>query len=372
MSFCSDVPPIDQAFQKEMFNKIISLRVPVAGSLELTQKCNLHCVHCYQQKCRIDDQGKKEIETEFVFKLIDEFIPAGTLYLTLTGGDPMLRDDFPDIYMYAVKKGLLVSVLCNGTLISQKIIDVFRKYPPRQVEITLHGADESSYESVTHSKGSYLSCRNGIDLLKKNGIRFSLKTVLMTVNRHTLAEMEAMASEYGVLYRYDTMVFQGFGIHDFGTGNYEGDILSYRLDPETISQIESLKYHRFSPWLNNYRRNGDSPLYSDRLYQCGAGVTNFHINEKGFLFPCILSRQISIDLKSDTFQTGWKKIGDRIQERTAGADYPCNRCRIRSLCAGCPAIFELETGSADRIVDSICRTSRLRYEKLKTFLTDMN
>ncbi|MCI5122070.1 MAG: radical SAM protein, partial [Candidatus Electrothrix sp. AUS4] len=95
--------------------KAAQARIPLAACFELTRRCSFRCVHCYlgDQK-EIRQNRHRELDTATVIKLFDEMVEAGTLFLQLTGGDPMLRPDFSEIYQEAVRRGLLVTVFCNG------------------------------------------------------------------------------------------------------------------------------------------------------------------------------------------------------------------------------------------------------------------
>ena len=189
----------DTAYLSDFSRRVIRERIPLDGSIELTHRCNLRCVHCYlgdQQEIR--KHRTEELSTDEFKRLIDQFVAAGMLNLLISGGDPMVRKDFGEIYSYAVCQGVRVTVFCDGVLVNDRIIEVFNRHPPRLVEVSLYGATEATYESITQIKGSFKRCLAGIERLLAAGHRLRLKTVLMTSNRHELAAMEAMARRWGV------------------------------------------------------------------------------------------------------------------------------------------------------------------------------
>ncbi|MCI5118783.1 MAG: radical SAM protein, partial [Candidatus Electrothrix sp. LOE1_4_5] len=144
---------------------------PLSASFELTRRCNFRCVHCYLgDQQALQQHRQQELDTDTIIKLLDQMVEAGTLFLTLTGGDPMLRPDFIRIYEHAVRSGLLVSVYCNGSLITEKIAAAFTTYPPRIVEITLYGATQKTFETITQRPDSYTACIQGISLLRQAGV----------------------------------------------------------------------------------------------------------------------------------------------------------------------------------------------------------
>ena len=118
---------------------------------EITPKCNFNCVHCYLH----NHHCATELSYEQIIEIIDILYEKEVLFLTLTGGDVFTRSDFLDIYLYAKKKGFIIEIYTNGALIDEKIIDVFAKYPPLLVDISLYGSCEETYKKVTGVSGVF-------------------------------------------------------------------------------------------------------------------------------------------------------------------------------------------------------------------------
>ena len=149
----------DRDYFADFTRRVMAARIPLDGSIELTHRCNLRCVHCYLgDQDVIRKHRPEEMSTKQVMALIDEVVDAGALNLTFSGGDPMMRKDFAELYVYAVKKGLLVTVFCDGVLISDRIIEVFKRFPPSNVEVSIYGATRETYEAITQVKGSFERC----------------------------------------------------------------------------------------------------------------------------------------------------------------------------------------------------------------------
>ena len=139
-----------------LWNNLSDKRIPLSFEIEVTARCNNNCRHCYIN-CPENDESlrEKELSFEDIRQLADDAVDMGALWCLITGGEPLLRDDFFDLYMYLKKKGLLVSVFTNGTLITDEHISLFKKYPPRDLEVSVYGAAEKTYEYVTRRRGSY-------------------------------------------------------------------------------------------------------------------------------------------------------------------------------------------------------------------------
>jgi len=368
----------DMAPALSFHDRCLRQRIPVGGSFDLTHRCNLRCRHCYLgDQIAIRRHRGEELTTGEILDILDQAAAAGTLFLTLTGGDPMIRPDFPEIYRHAVRKGMLVTVFANGTLVNETIIDLFRDLPPRQVEVSVYGATAATYEKITQVPGSFGRFIAGLDLLRGGGVRFRLKSVLMTLNRHELAGMEAMAEHYGVKFHYDTAIFpcMPYADNEGGSNLSSGrkwrqgpeslrDPLTFRIPAAEIAALDVATAERRRHWLGVYQHEKGKKL-ANRLYSCGAGIASFHIDPYGFLQPCVMTWSLRHDLRQGSFLQGWNGIIASLHRREAGDGYHCNRCAGRPVCLGCPSLFLLETGSERIVSEYICETAKARLDKIK-------
>jgi radical SAM protein with 4Fe4S-binding SPASM domain len=332
------------------------LRVPLSGSLEVTHDCNLRCVHCYLgPQAKRQKHDEEEMDTGRIQDLIDEIADAGCLYLLLTGGEPLLREDFSEIYSHAKEQGLLVTVFSNGTLMTEKHLALFRELPPREVEITLYGATPLTYENITGVSGSYKACLDGIRRLLDAHIRVNLKTILMTINRHELCEMERMARSFGCRFRFDAAISPGMG--------GEKTPLQFRVPPAEAVRLELSDDQRISQW-KTFLDASEGHTLVDEMYGCGAGVTGFHIDPFGNLQPCLMTLDMRYNLSQGPFLTGWNDIVSRIRDKKAAPDFACRGCGKINLCGYCPAFFRLENGGEGERSEYICTMGELRYQRI--------
>ena len=295
------------------------------------------------------------MDTSRLLSIIDEITEAGCLYLLISGGEPFLRKDFTEIYRHAKTNGLLVTVFTNGTIITADILELFRELPPHAVEITLYGATAPTYEKITGIKGSYVKCLNGIRQLLAHNINVKLKTVLMTLNCHEFFDIENLAKEFGVKFRFDAAIFPRF----------DGDKtpLGLRVSPGDAIGKELSDDERLLQWKNYFKKYQGLPV-SDTLYICGAGITNFHIDPYGNLRSCLMTNWPSYNLSKGNFLRGWREVIPRIREKKAGADSTCSQCEKRMLCGFCPAFFRLENGAEDKYSDYLCKMGQYRFKIL--------
>ncbi len=344
----------NRKFIEEFNRKAAELRIPLSGSIDLTHRCNLRCIHCYLKGQR-KHSTREEMDADKIRFLLDEVTEAGCLHFLLTGGEPLLRRDFPEIYSHAKKNGLIVTVFTNGTLITDTVLHLFEELPPRIVEISLYGATARTYEKITGIEGSFDKCLNGIKRLLDHNIKVGLKTILMSVNSHEFFDIENIAKGFGVKFRFDAAIFPGADGDKFP--------MTLRVSPADAVEKEFSDSDRLSNWEEYFERSRrQSP--SDKLYNCGAGVTGFHIDPYGNLQPCLMTTRIKYDLLNGSFLEGWCGTIADLLHKKAG-DLYCSRCEKRHLCGFCPAFSEMENGKEDVRSEYLCSIGNHRYRFIK-------
>jgi radical SAM protein with 4Fe4S-binding SPASM domain len=339
--------------------KAEQLRVPLSGSINLTHTCNLRCVHCYiGEPSDRNKMRSQEMDTCMIHSIVDEITNAGCLELLITGGEPLMRNDFPEIYRHVKQNGVLPIVFSNGTLIDEQIIDLFEELPPQTIEISLYGATADTYERITGIKGSYQQCLSGIEKLIKRKIRVKLKTVLMTLNSHEFTAIEKIAEDFGVRFRFDAAIFPRF----------DGDKapMKLRVSPEEAIEREFSDPKQSREWETFFIKHAD-PQPLDSFYHCGAGITHFHIDAYGNLCPCLMSTDVKYNLREGSFLTGWNSVIPLIFELKPPPDYACTNCFSRNVCGYCPPFFRLENGSPEAYSEYICKMGGYRYQKIQQF-----
>jgi MoaA/NifB/PqqE/SkfB family radical SAM enzyme len=344
------------AFFRELRGKARAAGVPWSGSLALTNRCNFRCAHCY---IRGEGDLARELSTERWRTMIDEMTAAGTLFLLMTGGEPLLRTDFPRIYRYARQSGIMVTVFTNGTLVTDELVELFRELPPRVVDITLYGATEVTCRRVTGEPGAHERCWDGIRRLKRAGVRLALKTVIMSLNRAEFSAIEEAAREVGVRLRFDSTVCP----------RVDGDMAptALRVSAEEAVRIETSEPARAEQLRQLVGRYRDLAP-SDRMYGCSAGSTTFHVDAFGGVHPCVMADHIRYPIDAGGFMAAWKQVVADVDRRRAPPDAACWTCDKRVLCGHCPPLALLETGSEAGRVPFLCALgeARMRHASATT------
>jgi len=341
-------------WRDSLYTRALSRRIPLSGGIELTFRCNNNCVHCYCNLPASDhNEMVREMDTETIKKTIDSIVEEGCLWLFITGGEPLLRRDFNDIWVYAKKKGLFLTLFTNGTLIDEEIADLLHEWRPFSVEITLYGATEKTYESITRQPGSFRRCIKGIERLIERGIFLKLKTMAMKENFSEIGHMKEMAKRWGVSFRFDPLINSRL--------NMDRSPLSQRLRPEEVVVLDMIDEERRDAWKDLCMR-AEEIKGSELLYDCGAGANSFHIDPYGNLYICIMARKEGYNLRKGSFKDGWNSLIASLKGKRASPENKCRTCNLYYICGNCPGWSQSEIGVDEGPVDYLCEVARRRAE----------
>ena len=343
-------------FSRVLHDTVNPLRIPVNGTIEVTNRCPLECAHCYNNLPMADAGARRrELTLDEHRRLLDELADLGCLWILFSGGEIFARADFLDIYRYAKSKGFLVTLFTNGTLITERIADFLAELPPFDIEITLYGRTKATYESLTGIPGSFEKCLRGIELLRERGLPLKLKTVALTINKHEIAAMKRFAEELGVEFKFDPMISPRI--------DCSSSPLAVRLTPADVVSLDLDDPERAAEW----RRLAldcapvlPAEAEARMLYECGGGVNSFAIDPYGDMTICVLSHVDRYNVRDGSVREGWEQFLRGVRSRRTTKITKCTRCALKSLCGSCAATGELEMGDAEAPVEFLCRTAHLR------------
>jgi len=355
-SVCANSSLSNAEYLRQFHERTRLQRIPLSGSIDITHRCNLNCVHCYVgPRNALDGCAGREMATDLIMSVIDQITDAGCLNLLISGGEPLVRPDFEEIYRHIKSKGMLVTLFTNATLITEKSAALFAELPPQTIEISLYGASDDTSARITGVASSYDRCMRGINLLLEHGVKnVRLKTILMTLNRHEFYEIENIAKNLGMKFRFDACLFPRL--------NGDKTPLMLRVPPADAVEIEFSNSER-ARIMNDFFDKHKGLSESENLYVCGAGVTYFHIDPYGMLQPCMMTTNYKYDLAGGSFAEGWENEIKLITEKRASS-FICNSCEKRVLCGTCPAFFSLENGSEEVHSDYLCKVGAKRFENI--------
>lgn len=338
--------------------------------IETTARCNNECRHCYINLPAGDRKAKaKELSLEEIADAAEQALSLGTIWCLLTGGEPLLREDFGDIYLHLKKKGLLVSVFTNATLISDEHIRLFQKYPPKNIEVSVYGVTKETYENVTRRPGSFEAFSRGLSLLLENGVRVRLKAMALRSNAHELKAIadfcRARTKDY---FRFDPFLHLRYD----GDRKRNAEIAAERLSPDEIIALERSDPERFQALKE---RGCDLILPEehepgcDHLIKCGAGQDSLVLGADGRIRLCysLCHPACIYDLRTGSLQDAFMNFVPKVRDmRSIRKEFRtrCNSCSLINLCIWCPAHAHLETGKLDKHVEYFCKVAHAREEMI--------
>lgn len=306
-----------------------SLRAPVNITWEITHQCNLQCVHC------LSDSGgplAHELTSQECRDLVDQMVALRVFQVNFGGGEPFLRQDFPDLLTYCQEKGLVTCVSTNGMLIDDATARTLSQLQRLYLQVSMDGATAETNDQI-RGKGTFGRILLALDHLMRHGVRFSINTVLTRVNFPQLDKLRALAADYGAELRVSRFRPSG-----------RGKMSREYLGP-TKDQLEF-----FADWLNEHDlvRTGDSffCLTSERrrrkgLDMCGAAKMTCCISPTGDLYPCAFLQEkpfLAGNVRWRNFKILWdsSSVFSMMRELEVKSCLSC--LRFEECRGGCPAM----------------------------------
>ena len=335
---------------------------PLLGWLdtELTERCNNNCLHCYINLPENDAQVKKrELPFEEVKRILKEAASLGCMTVRFTGGEPLLREDFKEIYLFSKREGLRVMIFTNATLITAELAQIFKRYPPGdKIEVSVYGMKEASYEAVVRRRGAFGEFQEGLARLKENKIPFVVKSAFLPQNKQDIPEFESWAASIPWMDQpaSQSMFFDLRCRRDSQQKNRL--IRDYRLSPQEGLKLLTRNKEDYVRGMREFCSKFIAPA-QDKLLSCGSGLNSGCVDAYGFFQPCLLLRHPDTvyDLRNGTLKDALLNFFPELRKmRATNAEYlaRCAKCFLKGLCEQCPAKSWMEHGTLDTPVEYHC------------------
>lgn len=354
--------------EQALFDRAGIEKIPINGSIELLPLCNMNCGMCYVRLSReeMERQGRLRTAEEWL-AVARQMRDAGTLFLLLTGGEPLIYPEFKPLYIALRKLGFLLTINTNGTLIDEDWAAFFGQHKPRRINITLYGADEQAYTSLCHYPGGFARVTRGVRLLREQGVEVKLSVSLTPQNREELDRLFAVGAELGVPVHVDTYMMPAERERSLPFDMQarlspeeaaRGRVRAFLLDMGPQSFLEFAARHLM------LTRQMPPPQLPNRM-ACLAGSCSFTINWQGQLRPCVVMTSPAADVFEMGFDAAWQHI--RKEADGIALSETCAACPLRALCRTCAASALLETGRYDGVPAYMCRYTKETYRLLAAF-----
>jgi len=335
----------------KLSRKIEEKDILFMAGIELTTKCNLKCIHCYG----LPFDNDSELTTDEIKNILDQLAKEGCLFLGLSGGEPLMREDFWEIAEFARERSFAVTIKTNGTLITPTIADKIEKLTPWQVHISLLGATELTHDKITRVRGSFQGATEAAKLLKERGVTVFLMTPLLHQNIFEFRETKAIANEIGVMHFSSTLIYP----------KKDGGSEPLECRP-TIEDLETYYYPEIIKSGSSIRKPN-----KEKSLICQAGRTSVSINPKGEVYPCIMFPLVLGKLREMSLKEIWNSSEQLryLRSITTSDIVECYSCADRDICGRCMALAYLSQGDILATPKECCRQTKLErrwfYEKEK-------
>lgn len=305
---------------------------PLRMDLALTFKCQNDCVHCYAG----GPHETAEMNTSQWKQVIDKLSEIGVFIVTFTGGEPTLREDLPELLLYAQNKGMVTGLITNGRKLKEKaFVDSLEKAGLDFAQITLESYEALVHEKMTNEKGSWKETVEGIKNAVKSQIYVSTNTTLSKVNVDEFLKTVDYIKELGV---------DAFGCNSIIYSGKANELDQFALTTDDLNnilpqirdkaQLLGLKFLWYTP---TQYCNFDPVKLGLGVKSCTAALINACIGPNGDVYPC----QSYFESLGNILVDEWKKIwshplAESIRKR-AYAEPKCKDCPQLQVCGGgCP------------------------------------
>ncbi len=318
------------ALMLEMSARALRLGIPLSVQLDLTYRCNEKCVHCY-----LDHEDHGEMTTAEIKNLLDQLAEAGVFFLTLSGGEILMRRDFFEILEYARALQFCVKLKTNGVMIRERQAERIRSLAVQSVQISIYSYRPEVHDSITKVPGSLKRSVEAIRFLKARGLKVIIANVLMLQNIQDYPGVKALAGELGVEFTIDPTI----------TPKMDGDrsILNLNIQRSALRQV----FHDES-LVGNVEEVCAPPRKAeeDELegLPCSAGHTACYVSPYGDVYPCVQFPLPCGNVRRTRFLDIWLHSSQLNDVRSIKVrDLPtCSQCTHVATCSRCPGLAYME------------------------------
>ncbi len=284
---------------------------------------------------------------------MDKVQKAGVIWVCFTGGDPLTREDFLDIYSYAKDKGFIITIFTNAYSMTKEIANYLKRRPPFVIEMTLNSVTKDAYEKISLVEGSFDMVMHGIRLILKAKLPLKIKTQVTKENLNQMSMIKKFIESLGLRFRFN------HNLH----ARLNGDLTpcTLRMSPRQILSLNG----------NKKRLDNDCQLLpksevrstNSSLFHCaiggGDGIT---LDPYGNILLCNLIRKPAFNLLRVDIGYAVNRLLPLVRGNKFATDSKCNGCDLRELCLWCPGRALLETGDMEMPVEYYCELAHLVAE----------
>jgi MoaA/NifB/PqqE/SkfB family radical SAM enzyme len=344
-------------------------RIPLRGTIDLTYRCNNNCRHCWLRLPPDPGDAAGELAAEEIRRLVDDARAMGCREWFVSGGEPMLRPDFPEIFAAITAKSAAYTLNTNGTLITPEIARLLRRKGTKLV--ALYGATAEIHDAVTRNPGSFEALRRGIAYLREAGAGFSVQVVPMKTNISQYGAMIRLTESWSPSWRLGATWLY---LSASGDPAKNAEIRAERLDPARVVELDGAG-GAGSGALEDEAASSCGTAAGGLYANCLAGRRDFHVDPRGGMSFCgfVKDPALRLDLRTMSFAEAWDTRLPLLASAAAPTEARpgnCGACDLRPDCKWCPVYAYLEYRDHAAKIDDLCaiarETRRVREDWLRS------
>ncbi|MEO0275735.1 MAG: radical SAM protein [candidate division WOR-3 bacterium] len=315
--------------------------IPLHCYLEITNKCNARCYFCFQGE---EYRKREDLDTETWKKIIIELEKMGCFWVIISGGEPLIREDFWDIIEFLKKKRFVLSLVSNGILLKKEDIIRFKKYYFESITVSIHSVNKETCDKIFGINYPLDKIINIILEMNKENLPIVVHAVL---TKDTIGEFENM--------------YQFFKNHGFK---------EYQITFYCVHPVPFKNYEVFLPSeeeLKSFYKKHNWPIFpkkSPSIFLCGAGKNVLRIDAIGNVHLCPVLEFPIGNLREKSLEEIWKNnfvltIFRKIDSKNFSE---CLNCDYHLFCETCMAHNWNETKNIFKPGKFICKLAKIFKE----------
>lgn len=318
---------------------------PLSAMVELTRRCNLRCTHCY-----LDLDGNSGLSADQLHRVFEELAAAGTLFLTLTGGEIFMREDWLELARDARGLGFVLRLKTNGTLVTEEIAEKIAELAVMAVDVSLQGGAAAVHDAVSGRAGAFDRTVAGVRFLRRAGVRVSLRASVLETNAAALEPLIDLSRELDADLEVDPRISQSF--------DARRDTREIAPSGATVEQVIGL----LQPEIMPAPKPRPEMKGVDNPWPCLSLQTGLLIRADGEMWRCPILPKSFGSIHDGPIKEVWERSRARARmiELSHEAPRECLECEAAWACQRCPAHAWQEHGTLARPATADCRLAAAR------------
>ena len=325
-------------FYKAVWEKAFADAIPISGTFELTPRCNFNCRMCYVhlKEDQIPQYGR-ELSAKEWLRIAREAKDAGTTWLCITGGEPLMHPEFEIIWKELSQMGFFITLQTNASLIRGKMAELLEQYPPRCVKITLYGSSNEVYEKVCRVQNGFRQVDEGIQTLKELKIPIESVSTIIEQNRQDVKRMAFYAFQNKIRWQPTA-----------------GVKTSVRNEQDKIEEIRISDFNE-TVWRQQMKERLEKhPVNIERkpCTYCKDYRLGYWVTWNGEMRFCSFMDKPNIPVLEKGFKEAWKQLIE--YEESLRWPEECYVCEANRICFKCAGTLNAECGNPERTSKQFC------------------